>query len=212
MKRIVSILLSASFILSVSMSANAQSLPVPPQLQQLATIKTRATTSLNTILQPVQRQQIIAIGKRTEQELDRSLGTVNAANGPIAKVFTTQQLLALADALRSGQMPAVREDQMASLAYYMSDIVLKEGPTWQKGSSQVDALLTAHQRDEIGALRAATLRKLPHLSLMGFDVFGALTDGTPLGGFFSDAGSFALLLLLPNLKRVSVLRRQSPIP
>lgn len=213
MKRIVSLLFSASLMLAASLPAQAQSLPVPPQLQQVATTKTQATTSLNAILRSGQRRQITAIGQRTERELDRSFGDVTAANGPITSIFTAQQLLALADALRSGQMPAVRDDQMAALAQYMGAIILRAGPTWQRRSSQVDALLTAHQRVEINALRASTFARLPHFAVMGFDVFGALSEGSPLGGFFADPGAFALLLSLPNLERFTgVPRRQTQIP
>jgi len=213
MKRIVSFLTSASLMLVASVPGQAQSLPVPPQLQQVATIKTQATASLHAILRSGQRRQITAIGQRTEQELDRSFGDVTAVNGPVTSIFTAQQLLALADALRGGQMPVVRDDQMAALAQYMGAILVKAGPTWQRGSSQVDALLTAHQRLEIDALRSSTFARLPHFSVMGFDVFAALSDGSPLGGFFADPGAFALLLSLPNIERFTgVPRRQSQIP
>ena len=158
------------------------------------------------MLQPRQRQQIAIIGRRTERELDRSFGDVNSADGPVMKIFTGQQLLSLAEALRGGQMPALDEAQMASLTRYVGDVVMRAGPTWQRGSSQVDAVLSVQQRTAINALRTATFAKLPHISFMGFDLFGALSEGAPLGGFFSDPGAFALLLSLP------VFDRFAPVP
>lgn len=212
MKHIAPILATALFC-ALALPAGSQTLPVPPQLAQLAEIKMHASDSLNAILEPAQHRQITAIGQSTEHELDKSFGEVNATNGPIAKIFSKQDLLALADALRNGQAPAVREDQMTNLALFVGGIVQKAGPTWQARSSQVDALLSAHQRDQINALRSATFAKLPHFSLMGFDVFGSLSDGSSPGGFFSDAGSFALLLSLPNIERfASAPRRQTQLP
>ena len=213
MKRISTILVCCTLLCALAVPARSQTLPVPPQLAQLAGIKAQAAASLNVILAPAQHRQITAIGRHAERELNASFGQVNAVNGPIAKIFSKQDLLALAAALQSGQMPAMRPDQMSMLALFAGAIVQKAGPTWLTHSSQVNALLTPQQRDKINALRTATFAKLPHFSLMGFDVFGALSDGSSPGGFISDAGSFALLLSLPVIERfASAPRRQTEIP
>ncbi|MDP9110455.1 MAG: hypothetical protein M3M96_02315 [Candidatus Eremiobacteraeota bacterium] len=212
MKRIATVLI-AVLCCALALPGRAQTLPVPPELAQIGEIKSQAATSLGGILSSVQRRRITAIGQRAEHELNASFGDVSAANGPIAKIFSRQDLLALAGALSSGQAPAIREEQMARLAVFAGSIVQKAGPTWLARSSQVDALLSAHQRDQINALRNATFAKLPHFSLMGFDVFGALSDGSSPGGFLSDAGSFALLLSLPDVERfASAPRRQTQLP
>lgn len=212
MKRIAAVLATALFC-ALALPGRAQTLPVPPQLAQVGEIKAQASTSLDAILSSVQHRRIIAIGQRTERELNASFGEVSAANGPVTKIFSQQDLLALADALSNGRAPAIREEQMARLAVFAGAIVQKAGPTWLARSSQVDALLSARQRDQINALRTATFAKLPHFSLMGFDVFSALSDGSSTGGFLSDAGSFALLLSLPTIGQfASAPRRQTQLP
>ncbi len=212
MKRIATILATA-LLCSLALPARSQTISTPPQLAQVAEIKSNATISLDAILGAVQRRQIAAIGERTERELGASFRKVDATDGPVAKIFSQQELLALAGALSSGRAPAIREDQMARLALFASTIVQKAGPTWLARSSQVDALLTGHQRDQINALRTSSFAKLPHFSFMGFDIFGALSDGSSPAGFLSDAGSFALLLSLPHVERFSsVPRRQTQIP
>lgn len=186
-------------------------LPVPPQLQQVVALKAQATRSLNTVLSPEQRQQIAGIGRITEGELDRSIGDPQSPNGPLAKMFTAQQLADLAASLRSGQMPAVSQDQMAALARFMGNVVMQAAPLWQRHAAQIDSMLSPRQRAQINALRAATLLKLPHFSFMGFDVFEPLGDGSPMGGFLTDPGSFALALSLPNLEKfIAVPREQAP--
>ncbi|MDQ2663754.1 MAG: hypothetical protein M3Y18_06955 [Candidatus Eremiobacteraeota bacterium] len=216
MKRSLAFIILGQIVALSALPAAATALPtlpVPAQLQQIVTVKTQATRSLQAVLSPVQRRQIAGIGRLTETELDRAFGDPGSPNGSVAKIFSAQRLADLAASLRTGQMPAATQEQMGALAQFMGNVLLQAAPTWQRHASQVDALLSPQQRIQIDRLRAATLVNLPHFSFMGFDVFGALGDGSPMGGFLTDPGSFALALSLPNLEKfIAVPREQARQP
>jgi hypothetical protein len=219
MHRTLVLTFSALWLVSSCLPAGATparrlaALPVPPPLQQIVTVKTRATQSLNAVLSEAQQRQIADIGKLTETELDRSFGNPASPDGPVARIFTARQLAGVAASLRTGQMPAVSQDQMAALAQFAGNVLMQAAPTWQRRSAQVDAILSPRQRLQIDRLRAATLLRLPRFSFLGFDVFSGLGDGSPMGGFLTDPGSFVLALSLPNLERfVAVPREQAAKP
>ena len=210
MHKLLGVLLAASFLFCSVVPAGAQTLHAPPQLQQLLALKTQATQSVNAILEPAQRARIDEIAHAAQTALDRSFGDVNASDGPLLSVFSLQQLTDLASALHEGREPDVSETQMSALARYMSDVVLKAGPTWQAHAAQVNALLTPQQRDRVNALRDSTFSRLPKFSFMGFDFLGALASGSPLDDIFANPGSFVLLLALPDIHSfVAVPRRQA---
>lgn len=198
----------ASFLLAFCVAAApAGAQTAPAQFDQLLTIKIQAAQSVDAVLNPGQRQSIRAIALDTERTLRDSFGSPAAG---VQGIFSPAQLEAIAAALRSGTMPTANEDQMAQIAQLMSGVVLKAAPAWQSHAAQVDALLSPAQRERIDALRAGTLRRLPHIAFMGMDLFGALGDGSQIGGFLTDPGSFALLLALPDTDALlNVAKRQT---
>lgn len=212
MRKLLSALLAASFFSYSLAPARAQTLQAPPQLKQLVVLKTEATQSVNAILQPAQRARVLGIARSAESALNRSFGDVNAADGPLLSVFSLQQLTDLASALRDGRDPNVSDEQMSSVARYMSDVVLKAGPTWQAHAAQVNALLTPQQRDRVNAVRASTFSRLPKFSFMGFDLFSALASGSPLDEIVGNPGSFVLLLALPEIAGYTVVPRRQATP
>jgi|GEM_PF-7105496 len=212
MQRLFSTLLVALFFRLLFSTASAQTLQAPPQLQQLVVLKTEATQSVNAILQPAQRAHVDLIARAAESALNRSFGDVNASDGPLLSVFSLRQLTDFASALRDGRQPNVSEEQMSTIARYMSDIVLKAGPTWQMHAAQVDALLTPQQRDHVNAVRSSTFSRLPKFSFMGFDIFSALASGSPLEEVLGTPGSFVLLLSLPEIHAFTAVPRLQATP
>ena len=197
-----------SFLLAFALAAApAAAQTAPAQFDQLLTIKTQAAKSVDAVLNPAQKQSIRSIALDTERTLRASFGQPATS---VQGIFTPAQLEAIAAALRSGTMPVTNEAQMAQIAQLMSGVVLKAAPAWQSHAQQVDALLTPAQRDRIGLVRSDTLRRLPHIAFMGMDIFGGLGDGSQIGGFLTDPGSFALLLALPDADALlNVAKRQT---
>ena len=197
-----------SFLLACALTAApAAAQTAPAQFDQLLTIKTQAAESVDAVLSPLQKQRIHSIALDTERTLRDSFGQPATS---VQGIFTPAQLEAIAAALRSGTMPVANENQMGQIAQLMSGVVLKAAPAWQAHAQQVDALLTPAQRDRIGLLRAGTLQRLPHIAFMGMDLFGGLGDGSQIGGFLTDPGSFALLLALPDTDELlNVAKRQT---
>ena len=213
MNRLFACIVLSALAVFASVPALAQQVSVPAELQVLPSLKMQATRSLNEMLSGAQRTQISGIARATQSDLERSFAQVSAADGPVTKTFTPAQLLAVAAALRMGQMPNLSADQMASLSQFMSDIVMKAGPTWQSGAGQVNALLRPDQKTRINALRARTLSQLPAFAFLGMPMFAGVGDGSQLGGFATDPGSFALLLSIPDVDRfVQQAKRQSAQP
>jgi len=212
MRKLLSILLAASFFSCSFAPTLAQTLQAPPQLQQLVVLKTEATQSVNAILEPAQRTRVLGIARAAQSALNRSFGDVNASDGPLLSVFSLQQLTDLAAALREGREPNVSEEQMSRVARYMSDVALKAGPTWQAHASQVDALLTPQQRDRVNAVRSSAFSRLPKFSFMGFDFLGALASGSPLDEIVGNPGSFVLLLALPEVTDFTAVPRRQATP
>ncbi|MFN2527831.1 MAG: hypothetical protein ABR584_03845 [Candidatus Baltobacteraceae bacterium] len=202
MHRLLSALLVGLCFPLLFSTAGAQTLQAPPQLQQLVVLKTEATGSVNAILQPAQRAHVELIARAAESALNRSFGDVNASDGPLLSVFSLQQLTDLAAALRDGREPNVSEDQLSTIARYMSDIVLKAGPTWQMHAAQVDALLTPQQRDRVNAVRSYTFSRLPKFSFMGFDFFSALASGFAARGGHWNSGLVRPLARAPGNSRL----------
>lgn len=203
MRKISTFLLAFSLLGAVPAAAQN----APAQFEQLIGVKARATQSVNAVLDPGQKLRIREIALDTERALRDSFG--QPATG-VQGIFSPAQLAVIASALRSGTMPDVNGDQMSQVASLMSGIVMKAAPAWQAHAAQVDALLLPAQRTQIDGLRASTLRRLPHISFMGMDIFSALGDGSQFGGFMTDPGSFALLLALPDTDALlNVAKRQT---